>query len=89
MMMIVSFRLAIMLSVLLRLTDSDFPFGISKLFLNVLIDIWWYQCRIFAKETHTNIRYGNVYNALNYSPSYFVTYPDDGHFVTYLTIVIS
>ena len=35
------FLLAIMLSVLLRLTDSDFPFGISKLFLNVLIAICW------------------------------------------------
>ena len=35
------FLLAIVLSVLRRLTDSDFPLGISKLFLNVLIPIWW------------------------------------------------
>ena len=32
------FLLAIVLSVLLRFTDSDYPFGIFKLFLNCLID---------------------------------------------------
>jgi hypothetical protein len=65
--------------------------------LNVLPTIWMLHLltAMLSHEMMTlllhlrNNRYGNVYNALNYSSSYFVTYPDDGHFVSYLTMVIS
>jgi hypothetical protein len=39
----VLFLLAIVLSVLLRNTDSDCPFGIFKLFLRNYLNSWWYE----------------------------------------------
>jgi hypothetical protein len=44
-----NFLLAIVLSVLLRYTDSDYPFGIFKLFIQINV-----QLRLYFKACTTN-----------------------------------
>jgi hypothetical protein len=51
-----TFLLAIVLSVLLRYTDSDYPFGIFKLFLSLLKN-WWLKLRILNIDDIFFIRF--------------------------------
>ena len=61
------FHLAIVLSVLLRVTNSDYPFGIVKLFLNFGIQFGNTNTRQ-TKESHTDLSKPETH--LRYSEGY-------------------
>ena len=63
------FHLVIVLSVLLRFTDSDYPFGILKLFLNTQ-SLLQLQCKIKHDYYHTFV----VYWLIRVTPSWSWSY---------------